>query len=123
MPHLRGRELAWVALRGSVRRSEICDAIVLAAATIAEDLIVGCSPAEDAMFGLSSLIVAADREHDDPAASALAVELATGLLENVPSGVGWNETRGRLWSLRLFAWLVAQPDSHTNDAEPVTREG
>jgi hypothetical protein len=112
MPHLRGRELAWVALTESVQGSEACDAIVLGAARIAEDLIAGCSPAEDAVFGLVSLIVAADRARD-PAASALAVDLASALLENVPSGVGWNETRGRLWALRLFAWLVAHLDSQT----------
>ena len=80
---------------------------MLAAARIAEDLVSGCSPSEEAVFTFAAGVVRAART-SDRRAPQLAFELATGLLDNVPAGRAWSETRGRLSTTRLFAWLLLQ---------------
>ena len=98
------------------------DALVLAAARIAEDLVASCSPSEEAVFTFAASVVDAARSSDRRAAQ-LAFELATGLLDNVPAGRVWSETRGRLWAIKLFAWLLLQPHhevAETNEvADPI----
>jgi hypothetical protein len=86
---------------------ETIDGLVLAAARIAEDLIARCSPSEEALFAFAAGVVTAGRSPDRRAAS-LAFELATGLLDNAPAGHAWSETRGRLSTTKLFAWLLMQ---------------
>jgi len=81
------------------------DGLVLAAARIAEDLIARCTPSEEAIFAFAAGVVTAARSSDRRAAS-LAFELAAGLLDHVPAGGGWSETRGRLSTTKLFAWLL-----------------
>jgi len=83
------------------------NAVVLAAARIAEDLISGCAPSEEAVFTFAASVVRAART-SDRRAGQLAFELATGLLEKVPPGRVWSETRGRLSTTKLFAWLLLQ---------------
>ncbi|MBA3420907.1 MAG: hypothetical protein H0U12_03285 [Thermoleophilaceae bacterium] len=78
---------------------------MLAAARIAEDLVSRCLPSEEAIFAFAASAVMAARI-SDRRATPLAVELATGLLDNVPPGRVWNETRGRLSTTKLFAWLL-----------------
>lgn len=85
--------------------SAACDAVVLAAARIAEDLVSRCLPSEEAIFAFAASAVRAARI-SDRSATPLAVELATGLLDSVPPGRAWSETRGRLSTTKLFAWLL-----------------
>jgi len=86
---------------------ETIDGLVLAAARIAEDLIARCSPSEEALFAFAVGVVRAARS-SDRAATPLAFELAAGLLDNVPAGRAWSETRARLSTTKLFAWLFLQ---------------
>jgi len=83
------------------------DALVLAAGRVAEDLIARCSPSEEAVFSFAAAVAEAAHSSDRRAAP-LAFELASGLLDNVPAGRAWSETRGRLSTTRLFAWLLLQ---------------
>lgn len=93
------------------------DALVLAAAQIAEDLLSDCSPSEEALFSFAASVVEAGRSSDRRAAS-MAFELASGLLDHVPAGRAWSETRGRLWTIKLVAWLHLQgfgtPEMHVS---------
>src|SRR3954453_5090482 len=57
MPHLRGRERAWVALQRWMAPVTSRDGIVLAAARIADDLISRCAPSEEALFSLATQIL------------------------------------------------------------------
>lgn len=84
------------------------DALVLAASKIADDLISCCSPSEEAVFTFAACVVSAARA-PGPRAARLGFELAAGLLDNVPAGQEWRETRGRLWATKLCAWLLLQP--------------
>ncbi len=93
------------------------DALVLAAAQIAEDLLADCSPCEEAVFTFAASVVEAGRTSDRPAAS-MAFELASGLLDHVPPGRAWGETHGRLWTTKLVAWMHLQafgdPEMHVS---------
>lgn len=88
---------------------------MLAAARIAEDLVSGCTPSEKAVFTLAASAVRAARVSDRRAG-----ELAASLLENVPHGRVWAETRGRLSATKLFAWLLLQavPDLAESGKQP-----
>jgi hypothetical protein len=90
-----------------VESSDTRAGLVLEAARIAEDLLAGCTPSESDIFALAARVLAANRD-SNVGACQLALELATGLLEHVPNGPGWNETRGRIWAIRLFAWFGQQ---------------
>ncbi len=83
------------------------DALVLAAAQIAEDLVSRCPPREETIFTFAASVVSAARAAD-PHALALAFELADGLLEGVPADPAWGETRGGLSTTKLFTWLLLQ---------------
>ena len=67
-----------------------------------------CAPSEEAVFTFAASVVGAERTSDRPAAQ-LAFELAAGLLDGVPAGRAWDDTRGRLSAAKLFAWLLLQP--------------
>lgn len=92
---------------------------MLAAARIAEDLVSGCTPSGEAAFTLAASVIGAARAAD-PRAGQLAFELAANLLENVPHGHVWAETRGRLSATKLFAWLLLQavPDLAESGKQP-----
>lgn len=100
------------------------DSLVLAAARIAEDLIVRCSPSEEAVFAFAAAVVRAAQSSDRHAAP-LAFELAAGLLDNVPTGRAWSDTHGRLSTTKLFAWLLLQSQPvvagtpETHDSRPI----
>lgn len=83
------------------------DALVLAAAQIAEDLVSRRSPSEEAIFTFAASVVTAARAAD-PHGLALAFELANGLLDGVPADQAWGETRGGLSTTKLFTWLLLQ---------------
>jgi hypothetical protein len=93
--------------RDAPPRSAASDSLVLAAARIAEDLISRCSPSEEAVVAFAASAVAAARTPDERA-GPLALELADGLLNGVPAGRMWDETRGRLSAMKLFVWLLLQ---------------
>lgn len=94
------------------------DALVLAAARIAEDLTSRCSPSEEAVFAFAAGVVRAGHSSDRRAVP-LAFELAAGLLDNVPAGRAWSETRGRLSTTKLFAWLLLQPHHEAAQSDEV----
>jgi hypothetical protein len=94
------------------------DALVLAAARIAEDLISRCSPSQEAVFAFAAGVVGAG-QRSDRRAVRLAFELAAGLLDNVPGGRAWSETRGRLWTTKLFAWLLLQAHREAEQSDDV----
>jgi len=96
------------------------DALVLAAARIAEDLEARCSPSEEAVFTFVASVVSAGLS-TDRRAPHLAFELATGLLDNVPAGRVWSESRGRLWATKLSAWLLLQARPEVAEAVAVGR--
>jgi len=93
--------------------SAASDAVVLAAARIAEDLVSRCLPSEEAIFAFAASAVRA-AQISDRRATPLAVELATGLVDNVPPGRVWSETRGRLSTTKLFAWLLSQSQAEAD---------
>ena len=86
---------------------------MLAAARIAEDLVSRCLPSEEAIFAFAASAVRA-AQISDRRATPLAVELATGLVDNVPPGRVWSETRGRLSTTKLFAWLLSQSQAEAD---------
>jgi len=94
------------------------DALVLAASKIADDLISFCSPSEEAVFSFAVCVASAARA-PEPRAVRLAFELAAGLLDNVPAGRAWSETRGRLWATKLFAWVLLQTQPAVANAREV----
>ena len=97
-------------------RSPAGDAVVLAAATVAEALISGRAPNEEAVFAFVASVISAARRGDHHAAE-LAWDLARGLEENLPPGQAWAETRGQLSAVKLVAWLLLEP---TSDARAMT---
>jgi hypothetical protein len=82
---------------------------VLAAAQIAEEMLAGRPPADKTMFCFAAQLHRANRARD-ASAVRLAFEMASALLDNAPNGSLWAETRGRLWTLKLAAWLSIQVD-------------
>ena len=86
---------------------------MLAAARIAEDLVSRCLPSEEAIFAFAASAVRAARI-SDRRATPLAVELATSLVDNVPPGRVWSETRGRLSTTKLFVWLLLQSQAEAD---------
>jgi len=81
--------------------------IARAAARIADRALHGSVPSHRQVFEFAAATQAAIRL-GDVAAVALARELSAAIASDLPPGPDYDVCSGRLWGIRLMAWLAMQ---------------
>lgn len=79
--------------------------VIGSGALVAESLLTGHPPSDEAMFYFALAVAEAGSASDWKGLGA-ARELARAIRSELGEHQRWAESRGRLWTLETFAWLL-----------------